>query len=169
MAAYDSILELIGNTPLVDVSTLSPKRSVRVLAKLEGQNPGGSVKDRAAKAMIEEAEKGGVSFSRAPHERRQVVLVSHVHVGLALQESLHHHPMVKVLSSSSSCSCSSSSSSSCSSPVSSSSSCPRCSLAGLHQEGGPVLVQPIGGAPTLTQETHHPLVTLYKGGTRGVP
>ena len=59
MPAYDSVLDLIGNTPLVDVSVLSPKPSVRILAKLEGQNPGGSVKDRAAKAMIEEAEKEG--------------------------------------------------------------------------------------------------------------
>jgi len=57
--AYDSILDLIGNTPLVDISSLSPNPSVRILAKLEGQNPGGSVKDRAAKAMIEEAEKEG--------------------------------------------------------------------------------------------------------------
>jgi cysteine synthase B len=60
MAPYDSVLDLIGNTPLVDVSALSPKRTVRILAKLEGQNPGGSVKDRAAKAMIEEAEKEGL-------------------------------------------------------------------------------------------------------------
>ena len=59
MPAYDSVLDLIGNTPLVDISSLSPKPSVRLLAKLEGQNPGGSVKDRAAKAMIEEAEKEG--------------------------------------------------------------------------------------------------------------
>jgi len=57
--AYVSILDLIGNTPLVDISTLSPKSSVRILAKMESQNPGGSVKDRAAKAMIEEAEKEG--------------------------------------------------------------------------------------------------------------
>jgi cysteine synthase len=57
--AYVSILDLIGNTPLVDISTLSPKPSVRILAKMESQNPGGSVKDRAAKAMIEEAEKEG--------------------------------------------------------------------------------------------------------------
>jgi cysteine synthase len=60
VAPYDSVLDLIGNTPLVDVSTLSPSPGVRILAKLEGQNPGGSVKDRAAKAMIEEAEKEGL-------------------------------------------------------------------------------------------------------------
>jgi [CysO sulfur-carrier protein]-thiocarboxylate-dependent cysteine synthase len=56
---YDSIADLIGNTPVVDVSALSPNPRVRILAKLEGQNPGGSVKDRAARWMIDEAEKDG--------------------------------------------------------------------------------------------------------------
>jgi cysteine synthase len=56
---YTSILDLIGNTPLVDVSKLSPNPRVRILAKLEGENPGGSVKDRPAKYMVEEAEKDG--------------------------------------------------------------------------------------------------------------
>ena len=55
-----SVLDLIGNTPLVDVSELSPKPVVRILAKLEGQNPGGSVKDRIALSMIEDAEKRGL-------------------------------------------------------------------------------------------------------------
>ncbi len=55
----DSVLDLIGNTPIVDVSPLSPNPRVRIVAKLEGENPGGSVKDRAAKSMIEEAEKDG--------------------------------------------------------------------------------------------------------------
>jgi len=59
MASYGSVLDLIGNTPLVDLSALSPNPRVRILGKLEGQNPGGSVKDRAARAMIEEAEKEG--------------------------------------------------------------------------------------------------------------
>jgi cysteine synthase B len=54
-----SPLDLIGNTPLVDVSALSPNPSVRILVKLEGQNPGGSVKDRIALSMVEEAEKDG--------------------------------------------------------------------------------------------------------------
>jgi cysteine synthase B len=54
-----SVLELIGNTPLVDVSALSPKPGVRLLAKLEGQNPGGSVKDRIALSMVEDAERNG--------------------------------------------------------------------------------------------------------------
>ena len=55
-----SILDLIGNTPLVDVSSLSPNPDVRILVKLEGQNPGGSVKDRIALSMVEEAEKDGL-------------------------------------------------------------------------------------------------------------
>ncbi len=60
MTVYSSILELIGNTPLVDVSTLSPNNRVRILVKLEGQNPGGSVKDRIALSMVEQAEKEGI-------------------------------------------------------------------------------------------------------------
>jgi cysteine synthase B len=59
MAVFNSILELIGDTPMLDVSTLSPNPRARILVKLEGQNPGGSVKDRAAKSMVEEAEKDG--------------------------------------------------------------------------------------------------------------
>jgi len=59
VAVSQSVLDLIGNTPLVDVSALSPNPDVRMLVKLEGQNPGGSVKDRIALAMIEAAEKEG--------------------------------------------------------------------------------------------------------------
>lgn len=54
-----SVLDLIGETPLVEVSQLSPKSDVRILVKLEGQNPGGSVKDRIAKYMVEAAEADG--------------------------------------------------------------------------------------------------------------
>jgi cysteine synthase B len=56
---HDSVLDMIGNTPIMDVSVLSPNPGVRILAKLESQNPFGSVKDRIAKAMIEDAEKHG--------------------------------------------------------------------------------------------------------------
>ena len=59
MAVYSSVLELIGNTPIVDVSQLSPNSAVRILAKLEGANPGGSVKDRVALAMVRAAEQDG--------------------------------------------------------------------------------------------------------------
>jgi cysteine synthase B len=56
---YRSMLDLIGNTPLVELQKLSPSPTVRFFAKLEGQNPTGSVKDRIAKAMIEAAERDG--------------------------------------------------------------------------------------------------------------
>ena len=59
MVPLESILDLIGNTPLVDVSNLSPKPGVRLLAKLENQNPFGSVKDRIALSMIDQAIKEG--------------------------------------------------------------------------------------------------------------
>ena len=54
-----TVLELVGNTPLVELPRLAPKPDVRILAKLEGQNPTGSIKDRVAKAMIDAAEASG--------------------------------------------------------------------------------------------------------------
>lgn len=60
MPIFENVLDMIGNTPLVDVSVLSPNPNVRLLAKLESQNPFGSVKDRIAKSMIETAEKEGL-------------------------------------------------------------------------------------------------------------
>ncbi|MGI9659613.1 MAG: PLP-dependent cysteine synthase family protein [Gaiellaceae bacterium] len=54
-----SVLDLIGGTPLVELRNLTPKDSVRIFAKLEGQNPSGSIKDRIAKSMIEAAESAG--------------------------------------------------------------------------------------------------------------
>lgn len=57
---FETILESIGNTPLVGVDRLSPKASVRIYAKLEGQNPTGSVKDRIARHMVERAEEAGL-------------------------------------------------------------------------------------------------------------
>jgi len=59
VAVYPSVLDLVGETPILDVSVLSPNPRVRILAKLEGQNPGGSVKDRIARAMIADAEADG--------------------------------------------------------------------------------------------------------------
>lgn len=56
---YNSILELIGNTPLVKINELNPNLNVTLLAKLEYINPGGSVKDRIGISMIEKAEKEG--------------------------------------------------------------------------------------------------------------
>jgi [CysO sulfur-carrier protein]-thiocarboxylate-dependent cysteine synthase len=59
MPVVASVLDLIGNTPMVDVSQLSPNDGVRILAKLEGQNPAGSIKDRIAAAMVRSAEADG--------------------------------------------------------------------------------------------------------------
>jgi [CysO sulfur-carrier protein]-thiocarboxylate-dependent cysteine synthase len=60
MTRHDSIIDLIGNTPLVGIHALSPNPDVKIWAKLEGQNPGGSSKDRIAKTMVELAERDGV-------------------------------------------------------------------------------------------------------------
>lgn len=54
-----SILDSIGNTPLVEIERLNPVQGVRILAKLEYLNPGGSIKDRAALSMIEDGERSG--------------------------------------------------------------------------------------------------------------
>ena len=63
--AHKGILGTIGNTPMVELQRLSPKPEVRIFAKLEGQNPTGSVKDRIALKMIERAEGDGeISASR---------------------------------------------------------------------------------------------------------
>ena len=56
---YGDIVQAIGNTPLVELKRLSPKPGVRIYAKLESYNPTGSVKDRVARAMIEDAEERG--------------------------------------------------------------------------------------------------------------
>ncbi len=60
MARHETILGLIGDTPLVGVHALSPNPAVKIYAKLEGQNPGGSSKDRIALKMVEMAEADGL-------------------------------------------------------------------------------------------------------------
>ncbi|AHH94624.1 PLP-dependent cysteine synthase family protein [Kutzneria albida] len=60
MARYDSLLDALGDTPLVGLPRLSPSPQVRLWAKLEDRNPTGSIKDRPALAMIEAAEADGV-------------------------------------------------------------------------------------------------------------
>jgi cysteine synthase B len=59
MTRYDNLLASVGNTPLVGLPRLSPTPEVRLWAKLEDRNPTGSIKDRPALKMIEEAEKDG--------------------------------------------------------------------------------------------------------------
>ncbi len=59
MQVVSSVLELIGKTPVVELRRIVPKGSARVLVKLEYFNPAGSIKDRIALKMVEEAEKSG--------------------------------------------------------------------------------------------------------------
>jgi cysteine synthase B len=94
MPVYESIADLIGDTPIVDISALSPNPRVRILAKLEGQNPGGSVKDRAARWMLDEAEKDG---SLQPG---QVILESssgNTGIALAMLAKMRGYPFKVVL------------------------------------------------------------------------
>ncbi|MCB0905902.1 MAG: cysteine synthase family protein, partial [Nocardioidaceae bacterium] len=59
MTRFDSLLDSVGGTPLVGLPSLSPSADVRLWAKLEDRNPTGSIKDRAALSMLEQAEKDG--------------------------------------------------------------------------------------------------------------
>jgi [CysO sulfur-carrier protein]-thiocarboxylate-dependent cysteine synthase len=56
---FGSIVESIGHTPLVELKSFSPREGVQIYAKLEGNNPTGSVKDRIARSLIEDAERSG--------------------------------------------------------------------------------------------------------------
>ncbi|MCX6085153.1 MAG: pyridoxal-phosphate dependent enzyme, partial [Caldiserica bacterium] len=56
----NSILDLIGNTPVVELQHFSTNPRVRILAKLEGSNPGGSIKDRPVLSMFRDAEERGL-------------------------------------------------------------------------------------------------------------
>jgi cysteine synthase B len=62
------VLDLIGDTPVVDVSALSPRPNVTILAKLEGRNPAGSVKDRIALALVDAAERDGLLIAGKPDQ-----------------------------------------------------------------------------------------------------
>jgi cysteine synthase B len=65
---YASVLDLIGSTPIVDVSALSPNPNVTILAKLEGRNPAGSVKDRIALSLVDAAEADGILIPGKPDQ-----------------------------------------------------------------------------------------------------
>ncbi len=56
---YNSVVEMIGNTPMIKINNVLENKKIEVFAKLEGQNPSGSIKDRIALAMIEQAEESG--------------------------------------------------------------------------------------------------------------
>jgi cysteine synthase len=90
MVPMENVLDLIGNTPVVDVSRLSPNPRVRLIAKLEGQNPFGSVKDRIAKSMIETAEKDGVL---QPGQRLMEPSSGNTGIALAAIAAVKGHPI----------------------------------------------------------------------------
>jgi cysteine synthase/molybdopterin converting factor small subunit len=90
----ESLLELVGNTPLVELPRLSPKQSVKLYAKLEGQNPSGSIKDRIAKSMIESAEASGeLEPGRALLEPTS----GNTGIALALVAKLKGYPLTVVM------------------------------------------------------------------------
>ena len=89
-----SLLDLVGSTPLVELTRLAPKPSVRVYAKLEAQNPTGSIKDRVAKAMIEAAEASG---ELEPGRRLLEPTSGNTGISLALVAKLRGYPLTCVL------------------------------------------------------------------------
>jgi cysteine synthase B len=93
-ALAPSLLDLIGSTPLVELPRLSPKPSVRLYAKLEGQNPTGSIKDRVAKAMIEAAEESG---ELEPGRRLLEPTSGNTGISLALVARLRGYPLTCVM------------------------------------------------------------------------
>ena len=89
-----SLLDLVGSTPLVELPRLSPKPSVRLCAKLEGQNPTGSLKDRVAKAMIASAEASG---ELEPGRRLLEPTSGNTGISLALVAKLRGYPLTCVM------------------------------------------------------------------------
>nr|MDQ3823580.1 pyridoxal-phosphate dependent enzyme [Actinomycetota bacterium] len=93
-ATAGSLLDLVGNTPLVELARLSPRPGVRLYAKLEGQNPTGSIKDRVAKAMIEAAEAAG---ELEPGRELLEPTSGNTGISLALVAKLRGYPLTCVL------------------------------------------------------------------------
>jgi [CysO sulfur-carrier protein]-thiocarboxylate-dependent cysteine synthase len=89
-----SLLDLVGNTPLVELPRLSPKPSVRLYAKLEGQNPTGSIKDRVARSMIDAAEASG---DLEPGRELLEPTSGNTGISLALVAKLKGYPLTCVM------------------------------------------------------------------------
>jgi len=89
-----TLLDLIGSTPLVELTRLSPKPSVQIFAKLEAQNPTGSIKDRVAKAMLDAAEAAG---ELEPGRRLLEPTSGNTGISLALVARLRGYPLTVVL------------------------------------------------------------------------
>jgi cysteine synthase B len=89
-----SLLDLVGSTPLVELPRVSPRPSVRLFAKLEGQNPTGSIKDRVAKTMLDAAEASG---ELEPGRRLLEPTSGNTGIALALAAKLRGYPLTCVL------------------------------------------------------------------------
>ena len=89
-----SLLDLVGSTPLVELTRLTPKPSVRLYAKLEGQNPSGSIKDRVALAMLDAAEASG---ELEPGRRLLEPTSGNTGIALALVARLRGYPLTCVV------------------------------------------------------------------------
>jgi cysteine synthase len=90
-----NLIKTIGNTPLVELTRYSPNKSVRIFAKLEGSNPGGSIKDRVAKYLIDDAEQKGLL-------NNNITIIEatsgNTGIGLALLSSIKGYKFVAVMS-----------------------------------------------------------------------
>ncbi len=92
---YHNLLETIGNTPLVELESFSPRPGVRIFAKMEGANPSGSLKDRIARTMIEQAEvQGRLSAGSILLEPTS----GNTGVALALVANMRGYPFTAVVS-----------------------------------------------------------------------
>jgi cystathionine beta-synthase/cysteine synthase A len=89
----DSVLDLIGETPIVRLRRIAPEGGAQVLLKLEGSNPGGSAKDRAALSLVRDAEASGTLVAGAPIVESTS---GNTGIGLALVGRLTGHPVVIV-------------------------------------------------------------------------
>jgi cysteine synthase B len=94
LTVADSLLSLVGDTPLVELSRLAPKEGVRIFAKLEGENPTGSIKDRVAKAMIDAAEASG---ELEPGRELLEPTSGNTGISLALVAKLKGYPLTCVM------------------------------------------------------------------------
>lgn len=92
---YNNIIESIGHTPLVEVNKLNPNKKVKIFAKIESANPGGSIKDRTALYMIENAEKRGT----LTHDKIIIEATSgNTGIGLALISAVKGYKLCLMMS-----------------------------------------------------------------------
>ncbi|MFB0900385.1 MAG: cysteine synthase family protein [Dehalococcoidia bacterium] len=94
MQVVNNLLDLIGNTPLVEISQLTKKEGVRIFAKIEGTNPTGSIKDRIAQYMLDKAESNG---DIKPGQTILEPTSGNTGIALALQGKIRGYPVKVVM------------------------------------------------------------------------